>query len=251
MMDQHMSDGGAPTPRDEMSPTGGRLLRFLGTGWGRVVQGASLLLLAALLFGILVLVVSGSMERTTRDRIITVDELAAVEPYDCILVLGAGVRADGSPSPMLYDRLVTACAVYEALGDVPLLMSGDHTGNYNEVGVMKDQAMELGVPGEDVFLDHAGYSTYESLYRAREVYGAKRVVIVTQSYHLHRALHIARELGIDAVGVASDLRPYRSQTRYELREKLARFKDLFTAARNDHPAITDLPVDLDGDGNET
>jgi vancomycin permeability regulator SanA len=178
-------------------------------------------------------------------------ELATGE-YDCILVLGAGVREDGTPSDMLYDRVKIACDLYAAgKGTVPLLMSGDHTGDYNEVGVMKNQAASAGVPTEDIFLDHKGYSTYESLYRAKAVFGAKRILIVTQEYHLYRALHIARELGMEAIGVSADLRPYRGQTRYEAREVLARFKDLFTAAEGNYEGHLPPPVDLDGDGDLT
>ncbi len=211
-------------------------------------------LAAGLMLGGLVLVVSGGMVSLTEANILTTGE-AAGGMYDCILVLGAGVRDDGSPSDMLHDRVVTAYGVYEALAGqgrrVPLLMSGDHTGDYNEVGVMKALAVELGAPGEDVFLDHAGYSTYESLWRAKNVFGAKRVLIVTQGYHLHRAMYIARELGMEADGVSADLRPYRGQTTYALREMLARFKDLFVAARGKAVGEPTGPVDLGGNGNLT
>ncbi len=200
----------------------------------------------------LVLTVSTSMVRLTRDGILTVDSLPDAADYDCVLVLGAGVRDDGTPSDMLYDRVKVACEVYAALADTtPLLMSGDHTGDYNEVGVMKSLAAEMGVPTEEIFLDHEGYSTYESLYRAKYVFGAKKIVIITQEYHLHRALYIARELGMEAVGVSADLRPYRGQSRYELREVLARFKDLFSAAAGDYHGHLDPPVDLNGNGDLT
>ncbi len=225
------------------------------SGWRRAVLllTATVLLMAVLLSS-LVLTVSGVMVAITEDRIHS-SEISShpdLGGYDCILVLGAGVREDGTPSPMLADRVTVACELYGA-GGVPLLMSGDHTGDYNEVGVMKELAMESGIPGEDIFLDHKGYSTYESLWRAKTVFGVKRIVIVSQGYHLHRALYIARELGMDAIGVASDLRPYRGQTRYEWRETLARFKDFFVAAskfsRDAFP--TDSPIDLTGDGNLT
>jgi vancomycin permeability regulator SanA len=189
------------------------------------------------------------MAKLTAERVVTVEALSPHTDYDCILVLGAGVRDDGSPSDMLYDRVSVSAEVYAALGDTPLLMSGDHTGDYNEVGVMKALAVELGVPSEDVFLDHEGYSTYESLYRAKHMFGAKRVLIVTQEYHLYRALHIARELGIEAVGIPADLRPYRKQKLYELRECLARFKDMFTAAKGEYSGQPDPPVSLKGNGN--
>ena len=219
-------------------------------------QTALLLLLCASLMASLILTVSVSMVDITSKQITAVDALAgelAAGKYDCILVLGAGVREDGTPSDMLHDRVSVACDLYKTAGDakIPLLMSGDHTGDYNEVGVMKTLAATMGVPTEDVFLDHEGYSTYESLYRAKHVFGAKRIVIVTQEYHLHRALHIARELGMEAVGVSADLRPYRGQTRYEAREVLARFKDLFSAAEGEYNGHLDPPVDLGGDGDKT
>ena len=198
----------------------------------------------------LALTVSTSVVKLTAPAVVTEDVLSDSEPYDCILVLGAGVRDDGTPSDMLRDRVTVAVRLYELTG-APLLMSGDHTGDYNEVGVMKALAVELGVPSEDVFLDHEGYSTYESLYRAKGVFLAKRILSVTQEYHLYRALYISRELGMEAEGVSADLRPYRKQAQYSLREHLARFKDFFTAAKGEYDGHLDPPVDLEGDGNDT
>ena len=232
-------------------PTGGRRSFFRA-----LLQAALLLLLCVSLLAVLILSVSGAMVSITSEPIRTggalTEDLTAGN-YDCILVLGAGVRADGSPSDMLRDRVSVACDLYKTAGEgeIPLLMSGDHTGNYNEVGVMKTLAADMGVPTEDIFLDHEGYSTYESLYRAKHVFGAKRIIIVTQGYHLHRALYIARELGMEAVGVSADLRPYRKQAVYGAREVLARFKDLFSAAKGDYEGHIDPPVDLNGDGNLT
>lgn len=207
--------------------------------------------LCALLFLILVLTVSASIVKLTSPQVVDAQSLPSEQAYDCILVLGAGVRSDGTPSHVLYDRICTSIEVYNTLKEVPLLMSGDHTGDYNEVGVMKELAVEKGVPSEDVFLDHEGYSTYESLYRAQAVFGAKRVVIITQTYHLHRALYIARELGLEAVGVSADLRAYRKQSLYDLREQLARFKDFIIAARGTYTAPLPPAVDLHGNGDLT
>ena len=231
----------------------GRMARrsFFRTLWRVGWRCGVLLLLCASLMLTLVMTVSSSMVKLTAESIVTTDALSPDTDYDCILVLGAGVRDDGTPSDMLYDRVSVSAEVYAALGDTPLLMSGDHTGDYNEVGVMKSLATELGVPSEDIFLDHEGYSTYESLYRAKQVFGAKKIIIITQEYHLHRALYIARELGMEAVGVSADLRPYRLQGRYNAREHLARFKDFFTAAKGDYDGHLDPPVDLNGDGNLT
>ena len=231
----------------------GRMARrsFFRTLWRVGWRCGVLLLLCASLMLTLVMTVSSSMVKLTAERIVATESLSPDTDYDCILVLGAGVRDDGSPSDMLYDRVSVSTEVYTALGDTPILMSGDHTGDYNEVGVMKSLATELGVPSEDIFLDHEGYSTYESLYRAKAVFGAKKIIIITQEYHLHRALYIARELGMEAMGVSADLRPYRLQGRYNAREHLARFKDFFTAAKGDYDGHLDPPVNLNGDGNGT
>ena len=231
---------------------GSRTVRrsFFARFWQVVGKSALLLAFCGVLTVSLVLTVSTTMVKLTTPSVVTVDTLPTTADYDCILVLGAGVRADGSPSDMLRDRVTVAVELYKATG-APLLMSGDHTGNYNEVGVMKALAVELGVPSEDVFMDHEGFSTYESLYRARKVFCAEKILIVTQQYHLHRALYIARELGMEAEGVSADLRPYLKQTRYSLREHLARFKDLFTAAKEDYRGHLDPPVDLNGNGDLT
>ncbi len=224
--------------------------------WRGIWTAVLIMTLAALLLGVLILAVSACMKSTTAGAILDAEEATdrlLAEDFDCILVLGAGVRADGTPSPMLADRVSVACELYEVAreADVPLLMSGDHTGDYNEVGVMKSMAVESGIPSEDIFLDHEGYSTYESLWRAKEVFGVKKILIVSQGYHLHRALHIAEALGMEAVGVPADLRDYYLQTRYELREMLARFKDLFAAAGRKAPAVYTDRFDLSGDGNLT
>lgn len=216
------------------------------------VKTVLLLLLCAVLTLSLVLTVSSEMVRITSDRIVTAETLPSGE-YDCILVLGAGLKSDNvTPSDMLYDRVSVATDLYKAAdGKIPLLMSGDHTGDYNEVAVMKSLAVELGASSEDVFLDHAGYSTFESLFRAKEKFGAKRIIIITQEYHLHRALHIARELGVEAVGVSADLRNYRNQVRYDAREVLARFKDLFVAAKGEYEGSVGDAVNLNGNGDQT
>ena len=221
-----------------------------------VKRGALTLLLTVAMLGVAlasaIVTVTSAMQDVARDRILSPEDAILAmreEDYDCILVLGAGVHADGTPSAMLYDRVSVACDLYQK--DVPLLMSGDHSGDYNEVGAMRTLAQELGVLSEDIFLDHEGFSTYESLYRAREKFSADRIVIVSQGFHLYRALFIARELGIEALGVPADLRDYRLQTRYELRELLARFKDLYVTARGTRTYEVGEPVDLSGDGSLT
>ena len=175
----------------------------------------------------------------------------AGEGYDCILILGCKVVGD-EPSHMLEDRLSVGVDLYFLEAAEKLLMSGDHgSESYDEVSAMKKYAVENGVPSEDVFLDHAGFSTYDSVYRAREIFGAGKVLIVTQEYHLYRAVYLARTLGLDAYGVSSDLRSYRDQYKNELREILARNKDFFKAMVKPEPTYLGEKISLDGDGDIT
>jgi len=171
---------------------------------------------------------------------------------DCVLVLGARVYEDGSLSPVLGDRVNTGVSLYFAGAGKKLLLSGDHGQvEYDEVNAMKETALAQGVPEDDVFLDHAGFSTYESMVRLKEVFGGKRVVIVTQSYHLYRAVFVARCLGMEAYGVASDLRPYLKQGYYELRELGARTKDVIYTLFWPAPRYLGEPIDLSGSGKAT
>ena len=172
--------------------------------------------------------------------------------YDCVLILGAGVKDDGMPSLMLADRLDTGIGIYKNGTVSKLIMSGDHgTDDYDEVNVMKSYAIERGVLSEDVFMDHAGFSTYESIYRARDVFEAKKIVIVTQSYHLYRALYIAEKLGIDAVGVSADTVVYRGQTYRNFRELVAYGKDFLYCLLEAKPTYLGDPIPVSGDGNVT
>ena len=110
---------------------------------------------------------------------------------------------------MLHDRLMRGVELYDVGAAPKLLMSGDHGHEeYDEVAAMKQFAIDAGIPSEDVFMDHAGFSTYESIYRAKEIYQADKILIVTQEYHLYRALYIADQLGVEAYGVSSDYHTY-------------------------------------------
>lgn len=189
---------------------------------------------------------------STADRILSAPEAAALNDVDCVLVLGCGVQPNGEPSPMLADRITQGINLYENGAAPKLLMSGDHgQADYDEVNTMKSIAVEAGVPADDVFMDHAGFSTYESMYRARDVFGAKRVIIVTQEYHLHRALYIANALGLDAYGVSANLRPYENQAIRDKREILARSKDFVTAILQPPPTYLGDPISLTGSGEAT
>ena len=189
---------------------------------------------------------------TTRDRILSPQEAAQLSDVDCILVLGCLVKNNGVPSDMLSDRLRRGVELHELGASEKLLMSGDHgREDYDEVSAMKAYALDAGVASSDVFMDHAGFSTYESMYRARDVFCARKVIIVTQEYHLYRALYVARMLGLEAYGVSADYRGYTNQWIRDLREVLARVKDMGTAIFQPEPAYLGETVPVWGDGDLT
>lgn len=187
----------------------------------------------------------------TKDRIVSA-EAAASFGADAIVVLGASVYADGTPSGILQDRLDGGIALYFAGAAPKIIMSGDNsTVSYNEVKAMKDYAVAQGVPSEDVFCDHAGFSTYESMYRAKHVFGAERIVVATQIYHLYRALYAASGLGLEVVGVPSDYREYAHQLQYDVREIPARTKDFFKTLLRVPSTFVGDPISLDQSGDVT
>jgi len=189
---------------------------------------------------------------SVRDRIMTEQQAAQLQDVDCIVVLGCQVRSDGTPSHMLEDRLKRGVALYKAEAAPKMLMSGDHgTRYYNEVEAMKRYALEAGVPSEDVFMDHAGFSTYESMSRAIRVFEADKIIIVTQEYHLYRALYVAEALGIEAYGVAADYRQYSGQLNRDIREVLARLKDFGMAMIKPDPTYLGEKLPITGSGEVT
>lgn len=173
------------------------------------------------------------------------------EGYDCILVLGCGVNGD-TPSHMLEDRLLQGVALYHSGAAPKMIMSGDHgRDHYDEVNVMKNFAIERGVESSDIFMDHAGFSTYESMYRAKEIFQAEKILIVTQKYHLYRAVYNARALGLDAYGVASDPRAYAGQLYRSVREVLARNKDFIYSIIKPEPTYLGEAIPVYGNGDLT
>jgi len=198
----------------------------------------------AVVFGL-----SSYIKRETAEKIITAEEATDA---DCILVLGCGVREDGSPSLMLRDRLEKGIELYEAGTAPKLLMSGDHgRKDYDEVNLMKSYAMEKGVPSEDIFMDHAGFSTYDSMYRARDIFCAEKVIVVSQEYHLYRALYLAEKLGLEAYGVPAQDVNYRGQAYRDFREMLARAKDFCTAVIQPEPKYLGEKIPVSGNGDLT
>ena len=191
------------------------------------------------------------IQQTTKEQIFTAEQVPPGD-YDCILILGCGILPNGEPTAMLNDRLLKGLELYEAEAAPKIIVSGDHgSAEYDEVNAMKSFLTDKGVPSEDIFMDHAGFSTYESIYRARDIFEAEKIIIVTQEYHLYRALYLAQSLDLQAVGVSADLRPYRGQAYRELREIAARDKDFFYALIQPEPTFLGESIPVSGDGNQT
>lgn len=199
------------------------------------------------------LVIINDVQAKGEKRIVIKDTLP--EKVDAIIVLGAGVREDGTPSDILTDRLSTSLDILNMGVEGKLLLSGDHgREGYNEVGTMKDYILKnSNIKEKDIFLDHAGFSTYDSIYRARDIFKVESALIVTNEYHLPRALYLAEKLGIDAYGYTSDKREYYYMDAYKKRERIAQLKDfLFVNVLKPEPKFLgdSIPVTT-SDGRDT
>lgn len=214
----------------------------------KIVFVLSVILLVLVL---VILGINGYIKSSTKNQIISVEESSKLEDIDCIIILGAGIWGD-KPSPMLEDRLLQGIELYNNNVSTKIIMSGDHgREEYDEVNIMKEFAIEKGVPSENIFMDHAGFSTYESIYRAKEIFEADKIVIVTQKYHLYRSLHIANSLGIEAYGVGADPRQYVGAMYREIREILARNKDFVKCLFKPEPTYLGETIPVSGNGNAT
>lgn len=188
---------------------------------------------------------------STKNNILEEKELTNIKDIDCILILGAGIR-EGKPTPMLEDRLLTGINLYNNKISKKILVSGDHMyNNYDEVNVMKNYLINNKIPSSDIFMDHAGISTYDSIYRVKHIFKAKKIIIVTQKYHLYRALYTAKTLNIEAYGIASNPRIYANQLPRDIREFLARTKDFLKAHLTIKSKYLGEEISLKGNGDIT
>lgn len=203
---------GAPDPDDDGSSRGPLKVLLIVLG---IIVAAVLVIVGTNVYTV----------STTRDSVHRVSTFYQ-QDVDAIVVLGASVFADGTPSDILADRLEVAADLYKAGAGREIIVSGDNAdSHYNESDAMRDYLVELGVPEDKIVVDRLGTDTYASMYRAKNAFGANRVIVVTQAYHLYRALMIAEGLGMEAGGVAADKGDYDDQMGYSLREVLARTKD--------------------------
>lgn len=189
---------------------------------------------------------------STYKKIIKKDDEKNLKNIDCILVLGAGIINNSKPTLMLKDRIEKSIELYKKGIAPKIIMSGDHgTKNHDEVNIMKNYAIQAGVPSKDIFMDHAGFCSYDSIYRAKEIFEAKKIIIVTQKYHLYRSIYIADKLGIEAYGIKADARIYVNMPYYWLREILARYKNFFKCISKPKPKFLGEKISLKQSGDVT
>lgn len=168
------------------------------------------------------------------------------------IILGAKVYSSGALSGMLEDRAVTAIDLYKKRKVEKILVSGDHsTENYDEVNAVKKYLLKNGIREEDIFLDYAGFDTYDSLYRAKEIFQVSSIVIVTQNFHLPRALYIARSIGIESYGVSADLHTYSGIKNNEIREIPAKIKAVFDISFGAKPKFLGESIPITGNGKKS
>jgi len=167
-----------------------------------------------------VAVINKSVHSQTNGKIQkSITEIPSEEPKRVAIVFGAGIHKNGMPSNSLYDRVLTAVELYRAGRVKKLLMSGDRQGDsYDEPGMMKKIAVELGAAESDIVLDNDGKRTLDTCFRAKEIFDIQKAVLVTQDYHLPRALYLCESAGIDAVGITANRRTYDREDYYQLRE---------------------------------
>ncbi len=165
------------------------------------------------------------VQKSQADKIKTsMTEIPTEEPPRVAIVLGARVWSDGSASSVLYDRVLTAVELYRAGRVKKLLMSGDNpTQDYDEPTAMKNTAMQLGVPEQDIVLDFAGRRTYDTCWRAKEIFEVKKAIIVTQEFHQARSLYFCNNLGVESIGITANRRKYLGERRWAVREFFSRF----------------------------
>ena len=219
----------------------------------RAIQRASMIFLFVTLLFLLLLFGLNRHVARTADAFIY-QTAPQTPPAYAALILGAKVHANGRLSDVLQDRVATGWELYR-LGKVKkLLLSGDHgQKNYDEVNAMRNELLKRGVPAQDMFMDHAGFNTYSSMYRARDVFQVQDVIIVTQRFHLERAVYLARALGLNAVGVVADQRIYTQTGRlkWAIRERIARMKAVADVMLHVKPKYVGPAIPITGDGTQT
>ena len=219
----------------------------------KILKIVFVVLICLAIIGIITVIgINNHVKNVGGRNIITPEEATKIDDIDCIVVLGCQVKDDGKPSDMLADRLRRGIELYNQGVAPKIIMSGDHgQKEYDEVNTMKQVAVDAGIPSNDIFMDHAGFSTYESLYRAKEIFEADKIIVVTQKYHLYRAVYNARKLGLDAYGVAADGQYNYSlpvRTYNNTRESIARCKDFIWCIFKPEPTYLGEAIPISSSG---
>ena len=209
---------------------------------------AAVILFCFLVSGICNIIVAAS----AKPYVIDYEEACKLEGVDCIIVLGAGLKSDGTLSQVLQDRVNLGAKLYFGGASDRILVSGDHSRpDYDEANAMKNDLISQSVPADAVFTDHAGFDTYDTMYRARDVFCAKKVIIVTQGFHVERAVFIARALGLDAYGVMCDSENRFFGFKTEIREYVARTKYAFSAWFMPKPTYLGEAIPIWGEASDS
>ena len=186
---------------------------------------------------------------TTKNKIINTSEYKKIKDIDCIIILGSGMHGD-QPTPILEDRLKKGIELYNLGVTNKIIVSGDHGRvEHDEVNLMKSYLIEAGIPSKNIFMDHAGFSTYETMYRAKEIFKVKKVVLVTQKYHIYRSIYIAKNLDLKAYGIITD--NIKGDRYREAREVLARDKDFFYLMFKPKPKYLGKAIPITSNGDLT
>ncbi|MDD5639621.1 MAG: ElyC/SanA/YdcF family protein [Candidatus Pacebacteria bacterium] len=176
-------------------------------------------------------------------------EISQIPNAQTALILGASVKPNKEMSDVFRDRVDSAIELYSTGKISKIIVSGDHGKKYyDEVNTAKKYLLEKGIPPENIFLDHAGFDTYDSLYRAKYIFNAKSIIIVTQNFHLPRAIFIAKKLGHNVYGFSADLHQYDDANKMFIREIFADVKAYFDVLLEEKPKLLGPKINLDGNG---
>ncbi len=210
-----------------------------------LVRFASLIALAILMIIYINLNIFG------RNQNLIYEDMNNIPKSQTAIIFGAKA-VNGKMSPMFEDRVISALSLYDAKKVDKILVSGDHgSKDYDEVNAAKDYLVSKGADAEDIFTDYAGFDTYDTIYRAKEVFGVESAILVTQKYHLCRAIYISKSLGLKATGYASDLHNYPGSEIYGIREMFARVKAFFDVILKSKPKFLGEKIPISGDGRKS
>lgn len=208
------------------------------------------ILLGVILVAALTIWANATIEVKARPFIVSYSELT--EPAQAAIVLGAAVYGKKTLSPILEDRVLTAIELYRASSVKKILVSGDNREvSYNEVVPVRNYLIARGVPEEDIFLDFAGFDTFDTMYRARHVFEVETAIVITQAFHLPRSVYTARAMGINAYGITADKHIYRDRQSYFIRERLANVKNFIEVSLGGRSKFLGEKIPITGDGRKT